>query len=348
VRSPALLATYGISNPGVTELVPGDSEPQRRVPAAPPFAIDAVEVRRGADALGGSQARSRAYSRTVRGAIHASDSNPGTAPPRRRAFFPENLLLESRGDEVRTGWETGLKVLLVDDSAISRKLQLKVLQELGLKDVVEAKNGVEALRKLEETSFSCELIVTDWNMPVMDGVTFIRELRKTQKGRHVPVIVVSSEGEHDKISSAFEAGADSYVTKPFKTEVLARKIESVKNVALLSKKNPQAFADATLSGDLATLGFAELVQFLNFSKKTGELIVRLDVGEAGVSFESGEVLDAWIGRFASEEAFFAIARLRKGRFDFHEGRSPRPKRTKHGTLALLMEAMRLVDESDVS
>jgi hypothetical protein len=87
---------------------------------------------------------------------------------------------------------------------------------------------------------------------------------------------------------------------------------------------------------------------LNFSKKTGELIVRPDVGEAGVSFGSGEVRDAWIGRFASEEAFFAIARLRKGRFDFHEGRAPRPSRIKRGTLALLMEAMRLVDESDAS
>jgi two-component system chemotaxis response regulator CheY len=246
--------------------------------------------------------------------------------------------------------ETALKVLLVDDSVLSRKVQLKVLQELGLGDVVEAKNGVEALRKLEELGWGCDLVVTDWNMPVMDGVTFVRELRKNEKGRHIPVIIVSSEGEQEKISSAFESGADSYVTKPFKKEVLARKIESVKNVAALSKSAPAAAAstDATLSGDLASLGFAELVQFLNFSKKTGELIVRPDVGEAGVSFGSGEVRDAWIGRFASEEAFFAIARLRKGRFDFHEGRAPRPSRIKRGTLALLMEAMRLVDESDAS
>lgn len=245
-----------------------------------------------------------------------------------------------------------MKVLLVDDSLLSRKVQLKVLHELGLGDVVEAKNGVEALRKLEELGYAFDLVVTDWNMPVMDGVTFIRELRKTEKGRHVPVIVVSSEGEQGKISSAFEAGADSYVTKPFKKEVLARKIESVKNVAALSAKvapaaqSPQA--GATLSGDLASLGFAELVQFLNFSKKTGELIVRPDVGEAGVSFGAGDVKDAWIGRFASEEAFFAIARLRKGRFDFHEGRAPRPARITRGTLALLMEAMRLVDEADAS
>ena len=245
-----------------------------------------------------------------------------------------------------------MKVLLVDDSVLSRKVQLKVLQELGLGDVVEAKNGVEALRKLEEAGFTCDLVVTDWNMPVMDGVTFVRELRKNEKGRHVPVIIVSSEGEQEKISSAFEAGADSYVTKPFKKEVLARKIESVKNVAALQANLPSAASapagGATLSGDLATLGFAELVQFLNFSKKTGELVIRPEAGEAGVSFGQGEVMDAWIGKFASEEAFFAIARLKRGRFDFHEGRPPRPRRINRGTLALLMEAMRLVDESDAS
>jgi two-component system chemotaxis response regulator CheY len=221
--------------------------------------------------------------------------------------------------------------------------------------VVEAKNGAEALRKLEEIGFKVDFVLTDWNMPGMDGVTFTRELRKSDAGRRLPVIIVSSEGEEDKIATAFQAGASSYVTKPFKKEVLARKIQSVMSVAALPDKPaaPAATAvaagpAAALSGDLSSLGFAELIQFLNFSRKTGELIVHPDVGEAGVSFGEGEVRDAWIGRFASEEAFFSIARMRKGRFDFHEGRPPRPQRIKQGTLGLLMEAMRLVDESDAS
>ncbi|MEZ0227055.1 MAG: response regulator [Planctomycetota bacterium] len=248
-----------------------------------------------------------------------------------------------------------MKVLLVDDSVLSRKVQLKVLHELSIIDVVEAKNGLEALRKLEELNFGVDFVLTDWNMPAMDGVTFVRELRKTAKGRRLPVIVVSSEGEQDKISTAFEAGANSYVTKPFKKEVLARKIQSVQSVAQLpdtpkpvAAKPGEAPSSAALSGDLSALGFAELVQFLNFSRKTGELIVRPEAGEAGVSFGEGEVKDAWIGRFASEEAFFSIARLRKGRFEFHENRPARAPRIKQGTLALLMEAMRLVDEADAS
>jgi two-component system chemotaxis response regulator CheY len=246
-----------------------------------------------------------------------------------------------------------VKVLLVDDSVLSRKVQLKVLQELSINDVVEAKNGLEALRKLEELRYGVDFVLTDWNMPAMDGVTFVRELRKIPQGHRVPVIVVSSEGEQDKIATAFEAGANSYVTKPFKKEVLARKIQSVKSVAALPEKpnggeGKESGSTAALSGDLSALGFAELVQFLNFSRKTGELIVKPEAGEAGVSFGEGEVKDAWIGKFASEEAFFSIARLRKGRFEFHEGRPARAPRIKQGTLALLMEAMRLVDEADAS
>jgi len=245
-----------------------------------------------------------------------------------------------------------LRVLLVDDSPLSRKVQLKVLQELSINDVIEAKNGLEALRKLEELRYEVDFVLTDWNMPAMDGVTFVRELRKVPGGRRVPVIVVSSEGEGDKIAMAFQAGANSYVTKPFKKEVLARKIQSVKSVAALPVKEDgrpaEMPATQAFSGDLASLGFAELVQFLNFSRKTGELIVKPDAGEAGVSFGDGDVVDAWIGRFSSEEAFFSIARLRRGRFEFHEGRPPRPQRIKQGTLALLMEAMRLVDEADAT
>src|SRR4029077_1489846 len=120
--------------------------------------------------------------------------------------------------------------------------------------------------------FEVDFVLTDWNMPAMDGVTFVRELRKHPQGRRLPVIVVSSEGEEDKIATAFQAGANSYVTKPFKKEVLARKIQSVKSVALLPETRPAE--TAALSGDLSALGFAELIQFLNFSRKTGELIVR--------------------------------------------------------------------------
>jgi two-component system chemotaxis response regulator CheY len=237
-----------------------------------------------------------------------------------------------------------VKVLLVDDSGLSRKVQKKVLREVGIEDVVEAKNGLDALQKLKELGGAVELVLTDWNMPGMDGVTLIQSLRADPKTTHLPAIVISSEGEEEKIAQAFAVGASSYVTKPFKKEILARKIEAVRRIAEIEEGKEPEGDTPLIEGDLAQLGFAELVGFLNFSKKTGELIVELETGEAGVAFEAGEVRDAWIGRFGSEEAFYSIARLRTGRFRFHEGREPKNTRITVGTMSLLMQAMKILDE----
>lgn len=104
----------------------------------------------------------------------------------------------------------------------------------------------------------------------------------------------------------------------------------------------------TLSGDLDKMGFAQVVQFLNLQGKTGELVVRSVSGEFGLGFGAGVVVDAWgppSSGLGGEPAFHAIARLRRGHFEFHETSQARPTRITQGTLALLMEAMRLVDEA---
>jgi two-component system chemotaxis response regulator CheY len=235
-----------------------------------------------------------------------------------------------------------VKVLLVDDSGLSRKVQAKVLKELGLQEVLEAKNGLEALRKLEEVDWAVSLVITDWNMPGMDGITLIEEIRKSPRGRGLAIIVISSEFQEDRIGRAFQAGANSYVTKPFKKDVLLRKIESVRAIANFDAPAPTG-ESLLMEGELERLGFAELIGFLNFSSKSGELLIQLGGSEAGVSLENGEVRDAWIGRFASEDAFFAIARLKSGHFAFHEGRAVRQQRISRPTMTLLMEAVKLQD-----
>ncbi|MEZ0230484.1 MAG: FHA domain-containing protein [Planctomycetota bacterium] len=102
----------------------------------------------------------------------------------------------------------------------------------------------------------------------------------------------------------------------------------------------------TLEGDLEKMGFASVVQFLNLSHKTGDLRVYGPMGELGVSFSEGNVRDAWGAPGSTpEQCFYAIARLRHGHFEFHENVPPHDAKIRQGTLALLMEAMRLVDEA---
>lgn len=240
------------------------------------------------------------------------------------------------------------KALLVDDSKLSRKIQRKLLEDLGVESILEAKDGQEALNRLEESEFNVDLVLTDWNMPVMDGLAFIRELRRresSREGQKVPVIFVTSEGDRGKVHLAFKEGADSYVTKPFRKEVLARKIRHVQNVQSLSQKSS---TDASISGDVRVFGFAELVHFLNFTGKSGTLRINNSSGKAEIGFLQGEIQNAKYGELSGEKAFYDIARKQEGEFQFIETESVGDKQIHGSTISLLMEAMRLIDEGEAS
>jgi two-component system, chemotaxis family, chemotaxis protein CheY len=114
-----------------------------------------------------------------------------------------------------------MKILLVDDSRTIRKIQIKVLSQLGLNDVVEANDGVEALAKVQ--SDTPDLILLDWNMPNMDGLTFLKTLRGS--GNKTPVVMVTTEAERTRVIEAVQAGINNYVVKPFTPEALGLKLK---------------------------------------------------------------------------------------------------------------------------
>ncbi|MFT7679000.1 MAG: two-component system chemotaxis response regulator CheY [Planctomycetota bacterium] len=118
----------------------------------------------------------------------------------------------------------GWKVLIVDDSGVMRKMITRALRQTGIEfsEHHEAGNGVEALEVLKE--HTVDLILCDWNMPEMDGITFLKEARKTYT---TPVMMLSTEGTSDKVSEAMAAGAQAYVTKPFTPEKLKERITVV-------------------------------------------------------------------------------------------------------------------------
>lgn len=118
----------------------------------------------------------------------------------------------------------GWRVLIVDDSGVMRKMIARALRQTGLEfdENHEAGNGLEALEVLKE--HTVDLILCDWNMPEMDGITFLKEARKTYT---TPVMMLSTEGTADKVSEAMAAGAQAYVTKPFTPEKLKERITVV-------------------------------------------------------------------------------------------------------------------------
>ena len=112
--------------------------------------------------------------------------------------------------------------LIVDDSRIIRKVSRRIVEGLGY-EVDEAADGAEALASC--SAALPDVVLLDWNMPVMDGLTFLRRLRALPNGDRPKVLFCSIESDPDRIAEALAAGADEYVMKPFDGEVLASKFE---------------------------------------------------------------------------------------------------------------------------
>lgn len=113
-----------------------------------------------------------------------------------------------------------MKILIVDDCKTMRGIQKAVLARLGRVEVVEAASGREALARL--SLFSPDVILCDWNMPVMDGLGFVRALRATD--RRTPVIMVTTESELPHVLEGIKLGANNYLLMPFTPDQLCQRI----------------------------------------------------------------------------------------------------------------------------
>ena len=118
-----------------------------------------------------------------------------------------------------------MRILVVDDSSTMRRIIANTLKKIGCEDVVEAGNGAEGLQKMGTGGI--DFVVTDWNMPVMNGLEFVRELRGLAASAKVPVLMVTTNAESTDIAGAKEAGVNDYVVKPFTAETLKEKMSAL-------------------------------------------------------------------------------------------------------------------------
>ena len=121
-----------------------------------------------------------------------------------------------------------MKILLVDDSKTMRNIQKSVLSQLGFTEIEEACDGQDALSKIG--AFEPELLLVDWNMPNMDGLTFVKKFRQNDKT--TPIIMVTTETERARVVEAIKAGVNNYVVKPFTPDLLSQRInETLEKIA---------------------------------------------------------------------------------------------------------------------
>jgi two-component system chemotaxis response regulator CheY len=118
-----------------------------------------------------------------------------------------------------------MKILIVDDFSTMRRIIKNLLRDLGFTNTFEADDGNTALPMLKEGGF--EFVVTDWNMPIMQGIDLLKEIRKDPELKHLPVLMVTAEAKRDQIIEAAQAGVNGYIVKPFTAGTLKEKLDKV-------------------------------------------------------------------------------------------------------------------------
>jgi two-component system, chemotaxis family, chemotaxis protein CheY len=120
---------------------------------------------------------------------------------------------------------TGLVALVVDDFATMRRILRKILKDLQFQEVIEAENGLEALKVLRSNKI--DLIVSDWNMPEMSGLELLKQVRADEQLKDLPFLMVTAEAQKDNIVEAVKAKVSNYVVKPFTPAVLEEKLAKI-------------------------------------------------------------------------------------------------------------------------
>ncbi|RLA95294.1 MAG: response regulator [Deltaproteobacteria bacterium] len=118
-----------------------------------------------------------------------------------------------------------MKILIVDDFATMRKILKNILKELGYTDLLEAEDGQAALEILRREKV--DLVISDWNMPNMDGLSLLKAIRSDEALKDTPVLMVTAEAQKQNVLEAVKAGVNNYVVKPFTPEVIQEKISKI-------------------------------------------------------------------------------------------------------------------------
>ncbi len=121
--------------------------------------------------------------------------------------------------------DKNIKILIVDDFSTMRRIVKNLLRDLGFNNTDEADDGLTALPKLKGGNF--DLLVTDWNMPGMQGIDLLKAVRADPELAHLPVMMVTAEQKKEQIIEAAQAGVNGYIVKPFTAATLKEKLDKI-------------------------------------------------------------------------------------------------------------------------
>ncbi|ELR65094.1 chemotaxis response regulator CheY [Photobacterium alginatilyticum] len=118
-----------------------------------------------------------------------------------------------------------MKILIVDDFSTMRRIVKNLLRDLGFNNTQEADDGLTALPMLKKGGF--DFVVTDWNMPGMQGIDLLKHIRADDELKHLPVLMITAEAKREQIIEAAQAGVNGYIVKPFTAATLKEKLDKI-------------------------------------------------------------------------------------------------------------------------
>jgi CheY-like chemotaxis protein len=226
-----------------------------------------------------------------------------------------------------------VKVLVVDDNALILDLLMKGLSPHC--DARAAADGADALLKIVDDP--PDLVVCDYRMPGLDGRQLYEKLRGRQQTRLIPFIFLASRSDIEEKLRPLVEGVEEFIPKPFAKKVVDR-------LALEKLQNRQV-RPGVIQGRLEEMSIMDLMQSLEMGQKSCQLTVRRGDETAELFFSAGQCKDARVGALEGEAAVYEAVRWPEGAFEIDFNVAPSRETISRTTTGLLMEALRLIDES---
>ena len=225
-------------------------------------------------------------------------------------------------------------VIAEREAALVTALEVR-LGQAGFETVVVA-DGEAALR--ETHALLPAAVVANMRLPVRDGLALVMELKNSSETEHIPVLLLTNRTSAADVNRGLEIGAEEVLEKPINLQVLITRLR--KSIAQSGKK----LKPASLTGRLAELSIAELLQTLHLAGKTA--VVNIDAGlvKGSIGLVDGNVLTATLEDKVGEEAFYELLALPQGSFEVRIGEQPDEPNLSESTEFLLLEALRRLDE----
>ncbi|MBV8050109.1 MAG: response regulator [Acidobacteriaceae bacterium] len=234
-----------------------------------------------------------------------------------------------------------VKILLVDDNPMILGMLRGALAPLA--SVTTASDAADALVKAVEDP--PDLLVSDYRMPGMDGRQLVDKLRSRPKTAGASVILLATKSDITEKLGTQDQAVDDFVEKPFFLREATQRIKRVIDKIALEKMAKNAASDGVLRGSLSQMNVIDLVQSLEMGRKSCALTLTNKDENCEVYFREGQVTHAQYGTLSGDQAVFKVLRWTDGNFQVNFEGKTNKQTTTLNTQGLLMEGLRLLDES---